>query len=54
MANVLYGEDPEDWTPEEESVAVEPLTVEEIDDKWIMFYTERIHTQIENFLTQEN
>lgn len=53
MANTTFGEDPEDWVPEEESVSSDPLTVEEIDDKWIQFYTDRIHTQIENFLSQD-
>jgi hypothetical protein len=53
MASVTFGEDPEDWVPEEESVASDPLTVEEIDDRWIQFYTERIHNQIENFLSQD-
>jgi len=53
MTRVTFGEDPEDWVPEEESVASDPLTVEEIDDKWIQFYTDRIHAQIENFLSQD-
>lgn len=54
MANVTFGEDPEDWVPEESSVASDPLTVEELDDRWIQFYTARIHTQIESFLSQDN
>lgn len=53
MANTTFGEDPEDWVPEDESVASDPLTVEEIDDKWIQFYSDRIHAQIENFLSQD-
>ena len=53
MASVTFGEDPEDWVPEEESTASDPLTVEEIDDRWIQFYTDRIHNQIENFLSQD-
>ena len=53
MASTTFGEDPEDWVPEEDSIASDPLTVEEIDDKWIQFYTDRIHAQIENFLSQD-
>lgn len=53
MANTTFGEDPEDWVPEDESIASDPLTVEEIDDKWIQFYSDRIHSQIENFLSQD-
>lgn len=53
MANTTFGEDPEDWVPEDASIASDPLTIEDIDDKWIMFYTERIHAQIENFLSQD-
>lgn len=53
MTNVAFGEDPEDWVPEEESIAVDPLTVEDLDDRWIQFYTDRIHTQIESFLSQD-
>lgn len=54
VSDVIYGaEDPDDWKPEEESIASDPLTIEEIDDKWIQFYTDRIHTQIEQFLTQD-
>jgi hypothetical protein len=51
MANAVFdgGEDPQDWVPEIES---EPLTIDEIDDKWIQFYADRIQTQIENFLEQ--
>lgn len=54
MANTTFGEDPEDWVPEDASIASDPLTIEDIDDKWIMFYTDRIHSQIETFLTQES
>lgn len=54
MSDVLYGgEDPEDWNPEDENVSSDPLSIEEIDDRWIQFYSERIHTQIENFLTED-
>lgn len=54
VSNVTYGgEDPEDWVPEDQSVATDPITIEEIDDKWIQFYTDRIQTQIEQFLAQD-
>jgi len=54
MSNVLYGgEDPDDWVPEDESVASDPLTLEEMDDRWIQFYSDRIHAQIEAMLSEE-
>ena len=53
MPSVTFGEDPEDWTPEEESVAVEPLTLEEMDDRWIQFYAARVQRQIEAMLSAE-
>jgi hypothetical protein len=55
MSNTMVGgEDPDDWTPEEESIGADPLTIEEIDDKWILFYADRIQNQIEVFLSQES
>lgn len=53
MTSTAFGEDPEDWVPEEENTATNPLTVEDLDDRWIQFYTDRIHTQIESFLSQD-
>lgn len=53
MANTTFGEDPEDWVPEEASVASDPLTLEEMDDRWIQFYSDRIHGQIEAMLSEK-
>jgi len=54
MSKVLYGgEDPEDWKPEDESVGSDPLTIEEMDDRWIVFYSARIYAQIEAMLGAE-
>ena len=53
MASTTFGEDPEDWTPEEESVATDPLTLEEMDDKHIQFYADRVLQQIEAMLSAE-
>jgi hypothetical protein len=54
MADVLYGgEDPEDWVPEDGSVASDPLTLEEMDERWIQFYSDRIQAQIEAMLSEE-
>lgn len=53
MGSVTFGEDPEDWIPEENSVAADPLTAEEIDDRWIQFYADRALAQIETMLNAE-
>lgn len=54
VADVLYGgEDPDDWVPEDESVASDPLTLDEMDEKWIQFYSDRIQAQIEAMLSAE-
>lgn len=53
MASTTFGEDPEDWTPEEESVATDPLTLEDMDDKQIQFYAARVQRQIEAMLRAE-
>lgn len=54
MSDVLYGgEDPEDWVPENASVASDPLTLEEMDERWIQFYSDRIQAQIEAMLSEE-
>ena len=54
MADVLYGgDDPEDWVPEDGSVASDPLTIEDMDERWIQFYSDRIQAQIEAMLSAE-
>lgn len=54
MVDVLHGgEDPEDWVPEDASIASDPLTVEEIDERGIQFYADRIQAQIEAMLSEE-
>ena len=54
MPDVLHGgEDPEDWKPEFISVAADPLTFEEMDEKWIQFYSDRVQAQIEAMLSEE-
>ena len=54
VPDVLHGgEDPEDWKPETDSVASDPLTLEEMDDRWIQFYSDRIQAQIEAMLNEE-
>lgn len=51
MSDVLYGgEDPEDWVPENAGVASDPLTLEEMDERWIQFYSDRIQAQIGTML----
>jgi len=53
MSSTTFDEDPEDWTPEENSVAIDPLTFEEMDDKQIQFYADRVQRQIEMMLNAE-
>lgn len=54
MVDVLHGgEDPEDWNPEDVSIASDPLTVEEMDERGIQFYVDRIQAQIEAMLSEE-
>lgn len=54
MSNVLYGgEDPEDWMPENDKVADQPLTLDDMDERSIQFYSDRIHAQIEMMLSAE-
>jgi hypothetical protein len=53
MINTTFGEDPEDWTPEDDSVATDPLTLDEMNDKQIQFYADRVQRQIEMMLSAE-
>jgi hypothetical protein len=54
MANVTYGgEDPGDWTPEDNKVATDPLDMGELDDRWIQFYADRAQYRIEKMLNEE-
>lgn len=53
MASTTFGDDPEDWVPEDESVAVEPLTLEDMDDRQIQFYADLLCTRIEAMLSAE-
>lgn len=54
MSRLLSGDDPDDWLPEDEGVAAEPLTLEEMDDRWIEFYSSRIHAQIARLLEEDS
>lgn len=41
--------DAEDWQPED-GYEHDPLTIEELDDRWIQFYLDRTMRQIEKAL----
>jgi hypothetical protein len=50
---LMYGEDPEDWVPEDAGVGTDPLRMDDLDDRWIQFYADRINSQIERMLNAE-